>query len=75
MGFVHGIVLRNLNELSRTERRLLEVYADNPGKSFHEIAEMMEISPKSVAKYSQSIREKLYVNSLAEAVDVADAKG
>jgi DNA-binding NarL/FixJ family response regulator len=75
MGFVHGIVLRDLNELSRAEKKLLEVYADNPGKSFHDIAEMMEISPKSVAKYSQSIREKLYVNSLAEAVNMAGVKG
>jgi DNA-binding CsgD family transcriptional regulator len=68
MAFVHGITIRDMSALTAAENRLLDAYANNPGKSFTEIAHLLGMSPRSVAKYGKTIREKLNVNSLAEAV-------
>lgn len=61
MGYCHGTFIRDMNALTATERRLLHVYASHPDKNFSEIAQIMDLAPKSVAKYAQQIREKLYV--------------
>jgi len=68
MGFVHGTKLRDMSALTAAENRLLDCYAKHPTKSFTEIAALLGMSPRSVAKCGQVIREKLFVNSLAEAV-------
>ena len=69
MGFVHGIVHRDLNALTPAEIRLLEVYASNRGASFSEIAGLLGISPKAVADRGKMIREKTGAKTLAEAVE------
>lgn len=74
MGFVHGIKLRDMSALTAAEHRLLDCYAKHPTKSFTEIAVIMGMSPRSVAKYGKTIREKLFVNSLAEAVAARGGK-
>lgn len=66
----HGVYVRDLSKPTAAQQRLLEVYRDNPGKRLSEIAVMMGISPKSVSKYGQELREKFGVGSLAEAVQV-----
>ena len=64
----HGIYLRDLSALTPSQQRLMDIYRANPGKRLYEIAALMGVDPKTVSKYGQEIREKLNVNSLAEAV-------
>jgi DNA-binding CsgD family transcriptional regulator len=72
MGYVHGIKIRDLCELTQAERELINVYRNNPGKTFSEIGAIIGVKQRCVSGRVKIIREKLNVNSLAEAVEVVE---